>query len=70
MFSVVSSYLGRVVASNSKRGYLCSIVGSCLYLIWGSDSDEGMPFGYSQISISGPAHDGDGSEQGLEDDLE
>jgi hypothetical protein len=29
-----------------------------------------MPFGYSQISIPGPAHDGDGSEQGLEDDLE
>jgi hypothetical protein len=27
----------RVVASNSKMGYLCSIVGSCLYLIWGSD---------------------------------
>jgi hypothetical protein len=37
MLSVVSSYLGRVVASNSKRGYLCLIVGSCLYLIWGSD---------------------------------
>jgi hypothetical protein len=33
-------------------------------------SDEGMPFGYSQISIPGPAHDGDGSERGLEDDLE
>ena len=30
MLSVVSSYLGRVVASDSKRGYLCSIVGSCL----------------------------------------
>jgi hypothetical protein len=26
MLSVVSSYLGRVVASDSKRGYLCSIV--------------------------------------------
>jgi hypothetical protein len=37
MLSVVSSYLGRVVASDSKRGYLCSIVVSCLYLIWGSD---------------------------------
>jgi hypothetical protein len=35
-----------------------------------SAADEGMPFGYSQISIPGPAHDGDGSEQGLEDDLE
>ena len=23
---------------HSKRGYLCSIVGSCLYLIWGGDS--------------------------------
>jgi hypothetical protein len=33
-------------------------------------TDKGMPFGYSQISIPGPAHDGDGSEQGLEDDLE
>src|SRR3954464_6307739 len=32
MLSVVSSYLGQVVASDSKRGYLCSIVGSCLYL--------------------------------------
>jgi hypothetical protein len=31
-----------------------------------SAADEGMPFGYSQISISGPAHDGDGSEQGLD----
>lgn len=37
MLSVVSSYLGRVVASDSKRGYLCSIVGSCLYFTWGSD---------------------------------
>jgi hypothetical protein len=37
MLSIVSSYLGRVVASDSKRGYLCSIVGSCLYLIWGID---------------------------------
>jgi hypothetical protein len=35
MLSVVSSYLGQVVASDSKRGYLCSIVGSRLYLIWG-----------------------------------
>jgi hypothetical protein len=35
MLSVVSSYLGRVVASDSKRGYLCLILGSCLYLIWG-----------------------------------
>jgi hypothetical protein len=32
--------------------------------------DEGMPVEYSQISIPGPAHDGDGSEQGLKDDLE
>jgi hypothetical protein len=32
-----SSYLGRVVASDSKRGYLSSIVGSFLYLIRGSD---------------------------------
>ena len=31
MLSVVSSYLGQVVASDSKRGYLCLIVGSCLY---------------------------------------
>jgi hypothetical protein len=37
MLSVVSSYLGRVDTSDSKRGYLCSIVGSYLYLIWGSD---------------------------------
>src|SRR3954464_14413954 len=35
--SVISSYLGQVVASDSKRGHLCSIVGSCLYLIKGSD---------------------------------
>jgi hypothetical protein len=27
MLSVVSSYLGRVDTSDSKRGYLCSIVG-------------------------------------------
>jgi hypothetical protein len=32
--------------------------------------DMDMPFGYPRISIPGPAHDGDGSEQGLEDDLE
>jgi hypothetical protein len=37
MLFVVSSYLGRVVASDLKRGYLCSMVGSCLYLIQGSD---------------------------------
>jgi hypothetical protein len=30
----------------------------------------GMPFGYPRISIPGPAHDGSGQEQGLEDDLE
>jgi hypothetical protein len=41
MLSIVSSYLGRVVASDSKRGYLCLIVGSCLYLIWGvTDSSK------------------------------
>jgi hypothetical protein len=27
MLSVVSSYLGQVDTSDSKRGYLCSIVG-------------------------------------------
>ena len=31
MLSVASGYLGQVVASDSKRGYLCSILGSCLY---------------------------------------
>jgi hypothetical protein len=36
-FRFNSKDLGRVVASDSKRGYLCSIVGSCLYLIWGGD---------------------------------
>jgi hypothetical protein len=30
MLSVASRYLGRVDASDSKREYLCSIVGSCL----------------------------------------
>jgi hypothetical protein len=40
MLSVVSSYLGRVVASDTKRGYLCLIVGSYLYLIWGSDKNS------------------------------
>jgi hypothetical protein len=30
----------------------------------------GMPFGYSRISIPGPAHYGGGLAQGLEDDLE
>src|SRR3954471_9177829 len=39
MLSVVSSYLGQVVASDSNRGYLCSIVGSCLYLIKRSDKN-------------------------------
>jgi hypothetical protein len=29
-----------------------------------------MPFGYPRISIPGPAHDGSGQVQGLEDDLE
>jgi hypothetical protein len=37
MLSIVSSYLGRVVASDSKRGYLCLMVGSCLYLTSRSD---------------------------------
>jgi hypothetical protein len=32
--------------------------------------DEGMPFGYSRISIPGLAHYGSGQAQGLEDDLE
>src|SRR3954466_11429470 len=31
MLSVPSGYLGQVVASDSKREYLCSIVGSCLW---------------------------------------
>jgi hypothetical protein len=31
MLSVASRYLGRVDASDSKREYLCSIVGSCLW---------------------------------------
>jgi hypothetical protein len=30
MLSVASRYLGRVDASDYKREYLCSIVGSCL----------------------------------------
>jgi hypothetical protein len=29
--------------------------------------DMDMPFRYPRISIPGPAHDGDGSEQGLKD---
>jgi hypothetical protein len=32
--------------------------------------DMDMPFGYPQISISGPAYYGSGQVQGLEDDLE
>jgi hypothetical protein len=30
-------------------------------------TDEGMPFRYSRIIIPGPAHDGSGQVQGLED---
>jgi hypothetical protein len=37
MLSVASSYLGRVDASDSKREYLCSIVGFMPLVIWGSD---------------------------------
>jgi hypothetical protein len=37
MLSVASSYLGRVDATNSKREYLCSIVGFMPLVIWGSD---------------------------------
>jgi hypothetical protein len=33
-------------------------------------TDVGMPVGYPQISIPGPAHYGGGLEQGLEYDLE
>jgi hypothetical protein len=33
-------------------------------------SDMGMPFGYPQISIPGPAHYGSVQVQGLKDDLE
>jgi hypothetical protein len=32
-------------------------------------TDVGMPFGYPWISIPGPAHDGGGQVQGLEDQL-
>jgi hypothetical protein len=35
MLSVASRYLGRVDASNSKREYLCSIVGFMTLVIWG-----------------------------------
>jgi hypothetical protein len=37
MLSVASRYLGRVDASDSKRGYLCLIVGFMPLVIWGSD---------------------------------
>jgi hypothetical protein len=37
MLSVASRYLGRVDASDSKREYLCSIVGFMPLVIWGSD---------------------------------
>ncbi len=37
MLSVSSRCSGQVDASDSKREYLCSIVGSCLYLTMGSD---------------------------------
>jgi hypothetical protein len=35
MLFVASRYLGRVDASNSKREYLCSIVGFMTLVIWG-----------------------------------
>jgi hypothetical protein len=35
MFSIASRYLGRVGASDSKREYLCSIVGFMPLVIWG-----------------------------------
>jgi hypothetical protein len=34
MLSVASRGSGQVDTCNSKREYLCSIVGSCLHLIW------------------------------------
>jgi hypothetical protein len=37
MLSVATRYLGRVDASDSKREYLCSIVGFMPLVIWGSD---------------------------------
>jgi hypothetical protein len=37
MLSVASRYLSRVDASDSKREYLCSIVGFMPLVIWGSD---------------------------------
>jgi hypothetical protein len=37
MLSIASRYLGRVYASDSKREYLCSIVGFMPLVIWGSD---------------------------------
>ena len=37
MLSVASRGSGQVDTCDSKREYLCSIVGSCLYLTMGSD---------------------------------
>jgi hypothetical protein len=37
MLSIASRYLGRVDASDSKREYLCSIVGFMPLVIRGSD---------------------------------
>jgi hypothetical protein len=55
MLSVASRYLGRVDASDSKREYLCSIVGFMPLVIWGSDKtskvvDVMLPLGRKQHS--------------------
>jgi hypothetical protein len=55
MLSVASTYLGRVDASDSKREYLCSIVGFMPLVIWGVTEtskvvDVLLPLGRKQHS--------------------
>jgi hypothetical protein len=55
MLSVASRYLGRVDASDSKREYLCSIVGFMSLVIWGVTEtskvvDVLLPLGRKQHS--------------------
>jgi hypothetical protein len=55
MLSVASKYLGRVDASDSKKGYLCSIVGFMPLVIWGVTEtskvvDVLLPLGRKQHS--------------------
>jgi hypothetical protein len=57
MLSVASRYLGQVDASDSKREYLCSIVGFVPLVIWGVTEtskvvDVLLPLGRKNILVS------------------